>query len=238
VASRRGGRCLALVWHGRAAHDGADHADITEVHYEWRSPPRFPLIRFHGVLAPRSAWRKEIVPQPREPRPCTPTKQKVCGGKSPDVKVRATDPPAAPVHSSDSKSLPPTPLAMVPAAGPVDTHPPAAGRSLSTSVAALAALAPILLAPSILAVAHWDRLMAGLLYAVSPRLPWSQLLRRTFATDVEQCPKCLGRLRVIQTITEPAVAHAILDRLGMPSDAPIAARARDPTDDEMRDDGG
>ncbi|HVH43164.1 MAG TPA: transposase [Labilithrix sp.] len=27
--------------------------------------PYFPLIRFHGVLAPRSSWRKEIVPQPR-----------------------------------------------------------------------------------------------------------------------------------------------------------------------------
>lgn len=27
-------------------------------------PPRHPLIRFHGVLAPNSAWRKEVVLQP------------------------------------------------------------------------------------------------------------------------------------------------------------------------------
>src|SRR5262249_49026472 len=27
-------------------------------------PPRYPLVRFHGVLAPRSAWRREIVPRP------------------------------------------------------------------------------------------------------------------------------------------------------------------------------
>ena len=76
--------------------------------------------------------------------------------------------------------------------------------------------------------------MGGLLYAASPRLPWSQLLRRTFATDVEQCPRCHGRLRLIQNITEPAVAHAILERLGTPIVAPTAAR--DPTDDDVRDD--
>jgi len=199
-------------------------------------PPRFPLLRFHGVLAPRSSWRKEIVPQPREPRPCTAAKQKVCDGKSPDVKVRATDRPAASAPGSDSKSPPSAPTPRIPGARPTDTQAQAAGRSPSTSFAAIGALAPILLAPSILAVAHWNRLMAGLLYAASPRLPWSQLLRRTFATDVEQCPKCHGRLRLIQSIAEPAVAHAILERLGIPTDAPTAARARDPTDDDVRDD--
>ena len=48
--------------------------------------------------------------------------------------------------------------------------------------------------------------------------------------------RCHGRLRVIQRIAEPAVAHAILDRLGVPTTAPTAARARDPTDDKVRDD--
>ena len=28
-------------------------------------PPRYPLVRYHGVLAPRSSWRKEVVPRPR-----------------------------------------------------------------------------------------------------------------------------------------------------------------------------
>ena len=58
--------------------------------------------------------------------------------------------------------------------------------------------------PSILAVAHWDRLMGGLLYAASARLPWAQLLRRTFSVDVEECPRCHGRLRLMENITEPA----------------------------------
>jgi hypothetical protein len=32
------------------------------------APPRYPLLSFAGVLAPRSAWRREVVPQPRERR--------------------------------------------------------------------------------------------------------------------------------------------------------------------------
>ena len=27
-------------------------------------PPRYPLVRYHGVLAPHSAWRKSVVPKP------------------------------------------------------------------------------------------------------------------------------------------------------------------------------
>jgi hypothetical protein len=56
------------------------------------------------------------------------------------------------------------------------------------------------------------------------------------AKDVEECPKCHGRLRLIQSITEPALATAILDRLGISYETPLVARARDPTDDEARDD--
>jgi hypothetical protein len=94
----------------------------------------------------------------------------------------------------------------------------------------LRAGAPILLAPNILAVAHWSRIMGDLLYAASPYLPWAQLLRCSFDVDIEQCPKCSGRIRLIQSVTEPTVARAILERLGFPTEAPKAARARDPTD--------
>ena len=37
-----------------------------------------------------------------------------------------------------------------------------------------------LLTPNTLGVRHWSRLLGGLLYASSPRLSWSKLLRRTF----------------------------------------------------------
>jgi hypothetical protein len=33
------------------------------------APPRYPLLRYAGALGPRSAWRKDIVPRPRERRP-------------------------------------------------------------------------------------------------------------------------------------------------------------------------
>jgi len=36
-------------------------------------PPRYPLVRYHGVLAPRSPWRRDVVPRPRDPtHPTTP----------------------------------------------------------------------------------------------------------------------------------------------------------------------
>jgi hypothetical protein len=34
-------------------------------------PPRYPLVRFHGVLGPRSSWRKDVVPKPRGALVCT-----------------------------------------------------------------------------------------------------------------------------------------------------------------------
>jgi hypothetical protein len=60
------------------------------------------------------------------------------------------------------------------------------------------------------------------------------LLRRTFDIDILDCAKCRGRLRVVATIADTREARRILERLGVPSDAPQAARARDPTDvDEL-----
>ena len=61
------------------------------------------------------------------------------------------------------------------------------------------------------------------------------LLRRTFEIDILDGAKSHGPLRVVATIADMREAHRILERLGVPSDAPQAARARDPTyfDDEQ-----
>jgi hypothetical protein len=48
--------------------------------------------------------------------------------------------------------------------------------------------------------------------------------------DVQECPKCHGRLRLIAAILDPPVARSILARLGLPTRAPVPSRARDPTD--------
>ncbi|HVH40911.1 MAG TPA: hypothetical protein VM925_01170 [Labilithrix sp.] len=85
------------------------------------------------------------------------------------------------------------------------------------------------LAPNILSVRHWSRLLGGLLYATSPRLRWPQLLQRTFDIDILECSKCKGRLRIIEAVVEPDAARQVLERLGYPVDAPRLVRARDPT---------
>ncbi len=89
----------------------------------------------------------------------------------------------------------------------------------------------VALAPNVLSVRHWDRLMGGALYAASTRIDWASLLRRSLDVDVLQCPKCQGRLRVLAVITEREPVRRILAHLGVPTDAPPVARARDPTDD-------
>ena len=50
----------------------------------------------------------------------------------------------------------------------------------------------VLLAPNVLTVKHWSRLLGGLLYAASPRLDWATLLRRSFEVDVLRCPAAAG----------------------------------------------
>jgi len=87
----------------------------------------------------------------------------------------------------------------------------------------------IVLSPNVLSSRHWQRVLGGVLYASSPRVDWATLLRRSFSVDVLQCPSCGGRLRVHGEITEPHLVRLILERVGLPVDAPPVARARDPT---------
>ena len=48
--------------------------------------------------------------------------------------------------------------------------------------------------------------------ADKPRAPltWMQRLKRVFAIDIERCPDCGGRLRVITCIEEPQLIRKIL----------------------------
>jgi hypothetical protein len=48
-------------------------------------------------------------------------------------------------------------------------------------------------------------------------------MRRVFALDVLECPRCFGRLRIVAAIHPPAAIRAILDCLGLPSRAPPIA---------------
>ena len=81
-----------------------------------------------------------------------------------------------------------------------------------------------------LSVQHWDRLLGGVLYAASPRVDWASLLGRSFCLDVLERPKCKGRLRVLAVLTERDPISRMLAHVGMPTQAPPLARARDPSE--------
>jgi hypothetical protein len=171
-------------------------------------PPRHPLVRFHGVIAPRSSWRKDVVPKPPSSKH---------GGCEP----RASKPP---------RPSEPTEAARRHHANPVQT---VAVQVLENAAPALvlSGAHATLLAPNLLAVRHWNRLLAGELLAQSPRIDWATLLHRTFDIDVRVCGLCGGNLRVLALITDPGTTSRILGALGLSTQPPPLARARDPDDD-------
>jgi hypothetical protein len=200
-------------------------------------PPRYPLVRYHGVLAPHAEWRREIVPRPPTApgaQPCMAAAEGKKGSCGPEARGRAAAPRGGEsrrrgAHADRASEV--TGQAAVSGRTAsslvVDEH----ARALLTggSAAADASGDVTNLAPNILSVRHWSRLLGGLLYATSPRLRWPELIRRTFDVDVLECPKCHGRIRIVETVAQADAARRILERLGVPVDAPRLARARDPT---------
>jgi hypothetical protein len=204
-------------------------------------PPRYPLIRFHGVLGPRSSWRKDVVPRPR-----TTAASAACDGDAKRQREERRTPrrdsrEVGHAHEATSSAAPPD--SVVPSAQhdlPLASHGRDTGDRIHLSADQTESTAPrafgstkltaTLLAPNILSVHHWDRLAKGELYAASRRIRWAPLLRRTFDVDVERCPVCHGRLRMLGGVDDPVMATAVLERLDIRTDAPVPARARDPTE--------
>jgi hypothetical protein len=170
-------------------------------------PPRFHLVRYHGVLGPCASERDRIVPAgqgARQPRPDS---------------------------NPESASTPPC----------VDSDPACATSSETPGAASIEMLASmrereLLATPSAIPLAH----------ANSPpkpdaararRLAWAELMKRVFAIDVLECPRCRGPMRILATIHPPETTSAILACLGLPVRAPPLAPARrgDGFDDEAAD---
>ncbi len=58
------------------------------------------------------------------------------------------------------------------------------------------------------------------------RLSWARLLKRVFELDLEHCPKCGGKLKIIAAILEQPVIEKILTHLGLQARAPPRAPVR------------
>ncbi len=63
-------------------------------------------------------------------------------------------------------------------------------------------------------------------HSPAARLSWARLLKRVFDIDVEHCPHCGGKLKIIAAIEEPAVITKILAHIGLPTRAPLRSPAR------------
>jgi hypothetical protein len=169
------------------------------------APPRYPLLRLHGVLAARHRWRSRIVRKPRSlendrsrrPRLSLPTndrraRRNIEGSREPrELPVLRTWP---------GRSLRRLPGGVVAAEGRVHRL-----------------VDPILeaerLGPNIVAAAHWHRLVDGELYASCSRPEWARLLKRTFEKDVRECVRCGGRLTLHALVTDPETVSKILSAL-------------------------
>ncbi|WP_436625290.1 transposase [Sorangium sp. So ce136] len=53
----------------------------------------------------------------------------------------------------------------------------------------------------------------------------AELLRRTLAIDVLECPACKGRMKLVAMVTEPRNIARFLSALGEPTDVPARLRA-------------
>ncbi|MEW5855757.1 MAG: transposase, partial [Myxococcota bacterium] len=51
--------------------------------------------------------------------------------------------------------------------------------------------------------------------AYKQRIPWAELLRRTFDVDALECPRCGGRLRVVTVVKDPAEARRYASHMGL-----------------------
>jgi hypothetical protein len=205
------------------------------------APPKIPLVRYHGVFAPRSSWRPLVTPKPPKPA-------HGCLSKATAAVLSTSAPAPAPVSPAPASLTSPAAASLTPAS-PTPASPAPAPCAVwapgSESSALLLPLAlpivpastpmtvehaPVLHAePTRITVAHWGRLDDGELFAKTRYIDWAVLMKRTFGLDVLRCPRCGGRMRVLGTITQPETIRRILLCLGLRAEPLARAPARDPT---------
>lgn len=175
------------------------------------APPRYPLLRLHGVFGARHRWRARVVPKPpmATNNSCASKMDVPCG-------VPAGEEPS---RSSESK----TETARDPARGDGHAALPLPVPQALDAASLLAAGRAELVTPNVLSLLHWERIEHGALYATSSRIDWRSLLRRTFQVDLRVCHRCGGRLSVRAVLTEPDDIERVLASIRRSRDPPAAA---------------
>jgi hypothetical protein len=57
---------------------------------------------------------------------------------------------------------------------------------------------------------------------------WAELLRLTFAVDVQSCSSCGGCMKLVALLKDPGSIARFLGRLGLPTEPPALVPARGP----------
>jgi hypothetical protein len=252
----------------RAWEDGSSHILLTPLQVMEKlaaliPPPRYHLVRYHGVLAPHAKRRKRIVKGP-----AADGAHEVCACAmaasdpvlpalaSPPLGVEATallSPPSGAVTAEGPHVAEIAPLAPSVGGGAMlradevesrDALPggvtspraPAAGSAVSTVRGELPGVRNEVLPPALP-----TSVPVATRRPRRKRLSWATLMMRTLGLDVLACPRCGERMKVIACIDQPAVIEKILRAVGLwedePAGRPSGGRAwgEDPWASEHRD---
>jgi len=180
-------------WRDGTTHVVFEPQELVEKLAALVPPPRFHLVRYHGVLGPCASERDRVVPgapQAHEPTRPPPGSSSLASFVEPPSGTEARGSERRELPDRCSRSSPPGARATRTPRRPEEPSPEPDEQTLRPR-----------------------------------RLAWAELLRRVFAVDVLECPRCGGRMRLLAAIQPPEVTQAILDSLELPSRAPPTAPA-------------
>jgi hypothetical protein len=211
---------LKRCWRNATSHVVYDPLTLLEKLAALVPPPRFNLVRYHGILASAARSRSQILPA-RAP----------CGNpalhRHPSC-ASARNEGQAPPKPSDG------PLSLAPSSRiePESEH----EALLRPSSAPAAKWAPATQtdheASSLPPPAATESPQRGGKPKTKSRPPvrprnyaWAELLKPLFLVDPLICDRCGARMRIVSVINPPEAIRKILDCLGLPSRAPPVAEA-------------
>jgi Ribonuclease G/E len=71
------------------------------------------------------------------------------------------------------------------------------------------------------------------LFTKKYRLSWAALLARVYQIEIETCPNCGGRMKIMAALTEPSSVRRYLEDVGLSAKIPEISPARAPPQLEM-----